>query len=209
MGGLSGKRIALFAVILVVVALGAIVWLSQVVTPRNLIVLLQDPDGKIGRVEVSTEVGSQTLTKLREATGASSAAEPPRAPFIMTEEEVNAIFGDVIRERPVLPASFTLNFQPGASILATSGVQIDQIIAEVRRRPISRVAIYGYATSRGNTVINLGSSLFRARAVSSALASRGLDTSNFIIDAIIVPEAAGAAQGGAPPDNRRVEVVVR
>lgn len=195
--------------IFIAVVLAAIIWLSQVVTPRNLIVLLQDPDGKIGKVEVSTEVGSQMLTRLREATGASSAVEPPRAPFIMTEEEVNAIFGDVIKERPLLPASFTLNFQPGASIFATSGAQIDQIVAEVRRRPISRVAIYGYATSRGNTVINLGSSLFRARAVGSALASRGLDARNFIIDAIITPEAADAAQGGTPPDNRRVEVVVR
>jgi len=209
MGRISGKRIVIFSVIFVVAALAAVVWLSSVATPRNLIVLLQDPDGKIGVVEVSNDGGSQTLTKLREATGASSAAEPPRAPFVMSEEDVNAIFGDVIKERPLLPASFTLNFQPGASIFASSGAQIDQIVAEVRGRPISRVAIYGYATSRGNTVINLGSSLFRARAVSSALASRGLDTRDFVIDAIIIPEADGAVQGGAPPDNRRVDVVVR
>lgn len=210
MDGLKLKRVFIFLAILVIAVAGLLYWLSSVVTPRNLIVLLADPDGHLGKVEVSNEGGSQVLSRLREATGASSAAEPPRKPFIMTEEEINAIFGDVINGRPLLPASFTLNFQPGASIFATSGAQIDQIIAEVRRRPVSRVSIYGYATSRGNTVLNLASSLFRARAVSSALASRGLDTSDFTIDAIILPENAPTAEGGAPPpDNRRVEVVVR
>jgi outer membrane protein OmpA-like peptidoglycan-associated protein len=133
----------------------------------------------------------QVLSKTHQATGASAADEAPRVPYVISDEEINKIFGDVLKGRPQLPVSFTLFFQPGTSILASSGEQIDQIIAEIQRRPISAVSIYGHAGETGNITLNLGVALLRARSVSFALASRGLDRSKWHCQSKILNTSRG------------------
>lgn len=212
MANFSAMRLFAYSALAALVVLAAIVIFSILNggPPKNLIVLLNDPDGKVGELEVSVGAQRQVLSKSHQATGVSSASEPLPPVFVMTDEEINKIFGDVIKGRPTLPASYTLYFEGDMSILASSQEQLQQIVAEIKRRPVSRVAIYGYASGVGNVVMNRGVALFRARAVSSALASRGIDNRNFTLESI-VDTALGAPDPKAPAatGSRRVEVVIR
>jgi outer membrane protein OmpA-like peptidoglycan-associated protein len=207
------RRFFVISAILAVVG-GGLVFLywssSQPSNLKNLIVLLEDPEGKVGELEIAAGGSRQVLSKSHQATGVSSAEEAPRAPFIVSDEEIEKIFGDVIKERPPLPVSVTLNFQPGVSILVSAGPQIEQIVAEVQRRPVYRLSIYGYASITGNAASNLGIALLRARSVGRALASRGLDPQNFDVHSLLDREGvAPTTTGAAVPGNRRVEVVIR
>lgn len=209
---MSGTRIFVYFAIFIATAFVLIIlWFALGLgLPKNLIVLPEDPQGKVGVLEVKTEGGQQVLSKSHQATGASSASAAPKAPFIMSDAEINEIFGDVINGRPDLPVTITLNFQRGQSILATSGEQINEIIAEVQRRAISSLSIYGYASTTGNVTLNLGIALLRARAVGRALASQGLDSRRFIVESFIDQEAdVSATNGVSRPDNLRVDVVIR
>ncbi len=178
--------------------------------PKNLIVLAKDPDGTIGTAAVSNPGGQQVLSKPRQATGVSSDSEPPPPPIILSEKDINDIFGDVLKARPRLPSSFSLRFDLGASILATAGPQIDHILAEIKRRPVWQMTIYAYASGVGSIPINKAAALFRGQALSSALASRGIDTSKIAVRTIIDPHAVVQGPDGRTlPDNRRIEVVIR
>lgn len=179
--------------------------------PKTVIILLEDIDGGVGEVEVTTQGGSQVLTEPNQATGVNSATDAPSAPFTVTDEEIAEVFGAVTAARPALPTKVTLIFVPGSSILDTAGEQIEQIVAEVGQRQAARVSIYAYASSAGNVDLNRAAGLLRARAVSSALASRGLDNSQFILRTIIDPGAdvVQLPDGRAVPNNRRIEVVIR
>jgi outer membrane protein OmpA-like peptidoglycan-associated protein len=179
--------------------------------PSNLIVLLQDPDGTTGSAEVISTGGNQVLSSAGQATGVSSANEKPRPPFALSPADLNGIFGDTTRARPLLPASFTLYFQPNSAfVTAAAQTQIFRIVDEVRRRPIADVSVYGHADNTGDAAIGIRLSLDRAAAVRDALAAQGLDPGNITVSSFgdrdpLVPAAPGAQE----PLNRRVEVVVR
>lgn len=59
---------------------------------RNLVTLLQDPDGAVGVVEVATAVASVILDELRESTLIRSLNEPPGEPLALTSEQVEQIY---------------------------------------------------------------------------------------------------------------------
>lgn len=206
----SLKRLAIYTGILAMIGFVLLVlWFAlDLGLPRNLIVLLDDPDGKVGELEVSNDEGRVTLTKLREATGVSRPGQAPRAPFIMTEKEVSRIFGGALSGRPALPVTVTVVVDPARSVLDSAPAEIARIVAEIQSRPAAKVSIFGYAASTGNIVINHAASLFRARAVGSALAARGVDTTGYLIESILDQGTAAPAPGGVP-NNRRVEVVIQ
>ena len=179
--------------------------------PKNLVILMQDPDGTTGAADVISQGGSQSLSKAGQATGVSSATEAPRTPYFPGDAEINGTFGSVLAARPTLPASFTIYFQPNSNLITAPALtQIIRIADEVRRRPVANVSIYGHSDNTGDAAVGIALSLDRAAAVRDALAAQGLDTSAFSIESFgdrdqLVPAAPGVQE----PLNRRVEVVVR
>ena len=197
---------------LVVAFLTAMYFLGQPpAPPKNLFVLLEDPDGTTGAVEVRSEGGSQVLSVSHQASGVSSSAEKPRAPYFMSDAEINGIFGSTLRARAELPVSFTLYFQANSNLVtAAATTQILRIVDEVRRRSVVSVSIYGHADNTGDAALGITLSLQRATAVRDALTAQGLDTTTFTIESFgdrdpLVPATPGVQE----PLNRRVEVVVR
>lgn len=59
---------------------------------RNLITLLQDPDGNVGVVEVATAVASVILSAIGETTSVSSANEAPTAIEVLTATDVETLY---------------------------------------------------------------------------------------------------------------------
>jgi OOP family OmpA-OmpF porin len=207
-----GLRLFLAFFVLAVAFLTAMYFLGRPpALPSNLIVLLQDPDGTTGSAEVITSAGSQVLASAGQASGVSSANEKPRAPFTLSQSDLNSIFGAVTRARPALPVSFTLYFQPNSAFVTAAALtQILRVVDEVQRRQVADVSVYGHSDNTGDATVGITLSLDRANAVRDALIAQGLDP------AIVSVASFGdrdplvaAAPGAQEPLNRRVEIVVR
>lgn len=67
------------------------------------IVLMPDPDGKIGVVETETIQGTQKLDQAWQATESSSLGEEPEAPVVMEEKEVRQTFSEALAALPAPP----------------------------------------------------------------------------------------------------------
>ncbi len=59
---------------------------------RNIITLLQDPDGHVGVVEVATAVASVILSAIGETTSVSSANQAPTAIEVLTSADVESLY---------------------------------------------------------------------------------------------------------------------
>jgi outer membrane protein OmpA-like peptidoglycan-associated protein len=179
--------------------------------PTTRFVLLPDPDGKVGQIEVSTSVGSQKLDKPWESTEVVSPDRIPSRTKIMDEKEVRAIFKDALEAQPQLPAVFILYFKSGRTELTNQSLQLmPEILEAIKLQQSNYVSVIGHTDSVAPIQYNRRLSLQRAKSVADILVSGGVDR------AIIEIESYGKEKllidtpdGVAEPRNRRVEITIR
>ncbi len=175
------------------------------------VILLPDPDGSVGVVEVQTEAGSVLLSEARQMSRVTVADRPPAEPVEFSSASIEREFAEVLAAEPPQPKKFLLYFLEGSSQLTSeSEQQLPQIVAEIRQRESSAIGVYGHSDRVGADEYNLQLSLERALAVSTQLAEAGVSPESMDIDSHgegnpLVPTADNVAE----PLNRRVEVVVR
>ncbi len=63
---------------------------------RDLIILLPDPDGKVGAIRVATHGGSQTLDKAGYAIELEDLDKAPITPQPVNEKEIEDVFGPAL-----------------------------------------------------------------------------------------------------------------
>ena len=178
---------------------------------RNLVVLLPDPDGKVGKVEVSNRGGSRLLTESRHATEVKVADVSPTSPVPMKEEEVQKLFGEALSAQPEIPLRFLLYFQTGTTELTEeSQRQISEILAAIEARKSKDVTIVGHTDRIGTREANHKLGLGRADSVKGILVSKGVDplwieVASHGEDNPLVKTEDEVAE----PRNRRIEITVR
>jgi outer membrane protein OmpA-like peptidoglycan-associated protein len=178
---------------------------------KNLVVLLPDPDGKVGKIEVSNKGGTQSLTEPRQATEIKTADVSPSSPVSMKQEEVVKIFGDALSAQPDAPLRFLLYFQSGTTELTEeSQRQVSEILAAIEVRKSKDVSIVGHTDRVGSTETNYRLGLERAESIKSILLSKGVDPSGIEVtshgeDNPLVKTEDEVAE----PRNRRIEITVR
>ena len=179
--------------------------------PKNRYVLIPDLEGKVGKLEVSSEKGSQVLDKAFEATGLNRADEVPTTPKIMDEAEVRRIFKDALNAQPTPPVHFLLYFVTGTTELTPKSMnQLPRVLKTIQDRNSVDLTVSGHTDRSGSKGYNLKLSLDRAKKVAEFLVSRGVNPQ--ILE--ITSHGEGnplvkTPDGTAEPKNRRVEVVVR
>jgi len=174
-------------------------------------VLLPDPDGKVGQIEVSTSAGSQRLDKPWESTEVVSPDRIPSRTKIMDEKEVRAIFKVALEAQPKPPAIFIIYFKSGSIELTNNSLQsIQEILEAIKSQKSNYVSVIGHTDTVAPIEYNRRLSLLRAKSVADILVSGGVDR------AIIEIESYGKEKllietpdGVAEPRNRRVEIIVR
>ena len=62
----------------------------------DLIVLLPDPDGRVGEIRVTTKGGSQTLDKPGHATQVEDVNDPSTDPKPLGGKEITSVFGPAL-----------------------------------------------------------------------------------------------------------------
>jgi outer membrane protein OmpA-like peptidoglycan-associated protein len=174
-------------------------------------VLLPDPEsGTVGRAIVSNPFGSAELSAARESTTVL-VNQPPAPVVIMSEADVQRLFGDALSALPPPPQRFTLYFEfDSDELTAESRALVADILQAVKARPAPEVIAVGHTDTTGSRASNFALGLKRAITVRNLLAQAGLDTPS--IEATTLGETdllILTADEVAEPRNRRVEIVVR
>lgn len=199
-------RLLRFATLLVPLAL-----LSACGTPDNLVVLLDNEDGSVGLVEVTSTAGSKTLDAAGEATGLNRAGQQPVEPFTISPEELQKTFSTALAAQPEAPRVFILYFVSGGTeLVPESAALLPGILEAVAARAAPDVSVVGHADRAGSPEYNMRLSLRRAESVRDELLAAGLSLDRIEVTSHgennpLIPTADDVSE----PRNRRVEVTVR
>jgi len=158
---------------------------------------------------VSNAAGSVTLAAAREATSVAS-ARPPSPPAVMTDADLQALFGGVVSSLPPAAQHFTLYFRVDSELTDESRALVPQVLQAARSRPAADVAVVGHTDTTGSAASNIDVGLMRANTIRALLVAAGLDAS--VVEATSHGEAdllVQTADEVFEPRNRRVEITVR
>jgi adhesin transport system outer membrane protein len=174
-------------------------------------VLLPDPDGHVGKAEVATQKGAQTLDQAWQSVEAAKADELPGAPRIMAESEAREIFKEALEAQPIAPVVFLLYFESeSARPTAKSRQVFPEVLEAIKSRHSTDISIVGHTDLTGTPKYNMDLSLRRARRVANLLVSMGVDRAIIEIDYFGQEKPIVVTPPGVPePRNRRVEITVR
>ena len=179
--------------------------------PATKVILLPDPDDKVGVVDVSSDKGIQTLDKPWQTTEVSSPDKAPSAPRLMDEKEVRAMFKEALTAEPIPPVRFIVYFRTDASDLTTETLKIlSRALEEIKVRKSTDIIVSGHTDAVGSVEKNRVLSLKRAKVVADFIVSKGVKPENIAITYHgkgnpLIPTPDGVPE----PRNRRVEIMVR
>lgn len=178
--------------------------------PSTYVVLLESPDGSVGKVSVSDTQG-KTLIDQAGAAVDMGAYQMDERLFKVDEDAIKEDFGKAIDSRPALPTKYVLLFQLGdTQLTAESLAEAEKLLEDIRSRPAPDVTIIGHTDTVGRDATN--DKLSRKRAESIANLLRGQSSA---LQALEVEYYGKRKPLVKTPDNtperrnRRVEVTVR
>ena len=179
--------------------------------PQNLFVLIADPDGRIGKIAVTNQGGTQIVDQPGRVTEVKDAVTPPAPPRLMDEKEITRLFGAALSAQPEQPVTYILYFKSGKADLTEESLKkLPEIFATIAARKSTDISVVGHSDTVGTKQKNYEISLTRAQRVKELLAAKGVDPRNI--------ETASHGEDNpliktpdevAEPRNRRVEVTVR
>lgn len=173
----------------------------------SYVVLLRDPDGKLGSVSVKNLQGEQVLNQAFKATTLDGNTEP----YFVTEAQLQRDFGAALAARPELPETFTLNFETGgAELTAESKAKLPVILEHARARTALDMSVVGHTDTVGKADANELLARQRANTIAELLRQRGLQNATLTVEShgkrnLLVPTPDETPE----PRNRRVEITLR
>ena len=176
----------------------------------DLIVLLPDSGGTVGRASVTNPLGAIELDRARAATTVIP-GRAPAAAVILDEATVAATFGDALAGMPRPPQSFLLYFRLDSDALTDeSRATLPNIAKALSSYSVPEVIAIGHTDTTGDRKTNIALGLTRANTVRRLLIDAGLEAS--LIEAASLGEAdllIPTPDDTSEPRNRRVEITVR
>lgn len=178
---------------------------------HSSLVLLPDESGGHGEVAVLESGGKTTETVVDRANSRTKlgAAQPASRP--LGDRGLKPQEAALINELPPAAKSFTLYFEEGTtSMTPESAPVLDELRAEIAKRPGAEVQVTGHTDTVGSETDNDALSERRAQEILNVLASKGFDRS--IMTAVGRGERElkePTADNVSSAVNRRVEVIVR
>lgn len=188
--------------------LAALLVLGGCATSQDLVVLLPDKDGKVGKVLVHNPKGDTVLDSAYAAARTSSSGLQRNT---LSQSELKDVFGSALAAMPPRPISFTLYFESGTDEFTEQSKQeVKRVIAEMARRQAPEITVIGHTDQVGPDPTNDALSLQRAERVKSILVGMGIPPERILTAGRGRREPLlRTADGVAEPRNRRVEISVR
>lgn len=178
---------------------------------KNIVVLVPDPDGSVGRITVANAAGSVEIDAPNESTAIRDAETPPSPPETLKPQVIDDLFGKALAVQPEPPVHFILYFEKDSTRLRPSSRELlPDVLNTIQTRRAERISVVGHSDTLGDKGYNLDLSRRRAVAVKKMLVKEGID------EAFIETTSHGeenplvkTADNVSNPKNRRVEVVIR
>lgn len=173
----------------------------------SYVVLLADPDGKLGSVTVQNPRGEEVLTQAYKA----ASLDGSRGTYFVMEDELRRDFGAAMAARPALPEQFLLYFETGgAELTAQSKDLLPVIVAHARARTALDMSVIGHTDTVGAADANEALALRRATSIAQQLRQLGLQDATITVEShgehnLLVPTPDETPE----PRNRRVEITLR
>lgn len=178
--------------------------------PANVVVLLPDEHGTVGRVAVHEGNSSAELVKPLAAVNAGSEASVGTV-FTAQRSDVDSEFAGALAATPRAPLVYILYFQSGSTELAPQS-RGDLTAATAAAKSLSNIdiSVVGHADATGSDAFNSDLSRRRAKAIKDALVSAGvpgdvIETDYHGANNPLIPTPRGVPE----QRNRRVEITIR
>jgi outer membrane protein OmpA-like peptidoglycan-associated protein len=178
--------------------------------PRNVVVLMPDDTGTVGKADVTSAGATVTLDSGLAAVGTKPGAAPGEV-FTAKAEDVSDAFAGALAATPRKPVSYIIYFLNRQTVPETSSrADLDAAVAAAKSMPNVDISVSGHADATGSDAENLNLSLRRAETVRDALVAGGVAADAIEItyhgaNNPLVPSRPGVPE----PRNRRVEVTIR
>jgi outer membrane protein OmpA-like peptidoglycan-associated protein len=191
-------------------ALALLLTLGACSLPANVVVLIPDEGGTVGKAVVSGAGGTAELAGADAAVGTAQ-GEPPGRVFVANPVVVGHAFRGALAATPRPAVIYVVYFLSGSTqIDPRSQGELARAISAARSTANADIGVVGHSDATGTDAQNLPLSQARAQAVRDALLAGGVS------DSIIETAYHGSGnprvprpQGVAEPENRRVEVTIR
>jgi outer membrane protein OmpA-like peptidoglycan-associated protein len=189
----------------------AFAWgLASCALPPNVVVLIPDEGGTVGKVVVATD---GTEAPLSNAYAALGTGDGPRDRKVFTTDRptVESEFAGALASTPRPLDVFTVYFVIGqAEIDPASAGTVASAVQAALTTPYADISVVGHSDATGGDAENLALSLRRATAIRDTLVKGGVRASTIDIayhgsNNPAIPTPRGVSQ----PRNRRVEVTIR
>lgn len=179
------------------------------VTLKTYLVLLESPDGTVGKVIITDDRGVLLIDQAGQAVNLETGTAPLEA-FKADVGQLNEDFGEAIKARPPLPTRFTLFFKSGKTQLTDeSQPTLEKLLDDLRNRPAPNIMIEGHTDTVGRDMLNDRLSLARADYVAKQLRDLGAAAIQMEILAMGEHSLLVPTPDNTPEvRNRRVEVHV-
>jgi len=181
---------------------------------RDLVVLLPDPDGKVGTITVTADGGSQVLNKPGYSTEVENLNKTPTSPRQLNENEIKDIFGSALSAQPDLSNRFILFilfFENDSTKLTRESIDLfSEVLKNIKNRNSNEVYVVGHTDLVGTEDYNKELSSKRARYIRDLLVSSGIQPGALLVSYYGKSRPLVSTKDETPePRNRRVEVIIR
>jgi len=176
--------------------------------PKSYVVLMDNEDGSVGQLAVSSAKGEVLLSKPRTGVDLDGSTSTP---YAVDESRINKDFSEALGAQPPLPVSFMVYYKAGGTVLTDeSQALIPAIMEAARNHPAPDVSVIGHTDTVGNSEANERLGLQRAQSVAEIIKRAGLQVHDMTIVSHGERNLLVATPDNTPePKNRRVEITVR
>jgi outer membrane protein OmpA-like peptidoglycan-associated protein len=192
------------------IALALLLVMAGCGLPSNVVVLIPDENGAVGKLAVHEGASTAELDRPLAAVNAGSEASV-RNVFTAQRADVDSEFSGALAATPRAPLVYILYFQTGLTELdPRSRGDLSAATAAVKGTSNVDVSVVGHADATGSDAYNSALSLKRAQTIRDSLVAAGIPNDVIEVDYHgannpLIPTPGGVAE----PRNRRVEVTIR
>ena len=150
---------------------------------EEAVLLLPDPDGGVGALEVSTPQGVRALDKANQGTSYRPGQAPGKA-SVWPAAKIEAVFGRTLTTQPPTPKSFLFRFDPKTLRLEdASRARLLPLKLAAMDRPVTRFLISAFSAQPGGQAVNLDRSRRLATLMRQALVAEGFKPGDMVLKA--------------------------
>jgi len=188
----------------------ALVFLSGCSTPPDKIILLPDPEGKVGAVIVHSSTGVQTINKAYAGVDVSQGGAIEKT--MDSQSVVETRYSELLAARPPRPRTFTIFFlfDSATDLAPESLATVKQLKAVLATWPAPQLVVVGHTDLAGSQEFDDSLSRRRAQTVAAFLIKQGIPAQQIETAARGKREPLVHTADGVPNRmNRRVVITIQ